>query len=305
MVNNTENSIITVTKPLLFDGVSGNWSSVAVLTLWIFVSLIMYLLVGNIATILLLGLQGAELQDMVSDLDIIVTEYGDSFLAGNAIGLAFGLGGIALLAARLDSSRPLRYLRVSKYKGNQLILSVLGYIFILPIVLGLGVLNEHLPLPDILRQMEEQQMELIEWLISGGGNFGLNLILVAATPALFEEVFFRGFVQRRAERGMGIVGGILFTAILFGIFHLRLTQVLPLAVLGGYFAYITWRTGSLWIPMALHFLNNGLMLAASEWGPKSLVDPEGIPWALVGVSALVFPVCIIFIHRSHGKKQLN
>ena len=300
MVHHTSENPERLANLGLFDGVSGNWSSLVVLILWIFAGLIIYLLIGNVATILLIGLQGVALQDLVAALDF--HEYGSLFLAGNAIGMVFGLGGVALLATRLDSSRPLRYLRVSRCNVRQMILSLLGFFCLLPIVLALAVLNEHLPLPDILRQMDKQQMELIEWLISGGGNFGLNLLLVAITPALLEEVFFRGFVQRRAERGMGIVLGILFTAVLFAIFHLRLTMVLPLAVLGGYFGYVTWRTGSLWISVGLHFLNNGLMLAASEWGPKSLVDPDVIPWGLVAIGTVAFPVCIFLIHMNHGKR---
>ncbi|MCY4234056.1 MAG: type II CAAX endopeptidase family protein [Bacteroidetes bacterium] len=286
-----------------FDGVSGNWPSFVVIGLWVICGFVVYLLAGNLVSLLLLGLHGVSMQDLVINQQQIIANYGSEFLGGNAIGLALGLGGVAILASWLDSSRPLKYLRITKCTPIDLGLSCLGYFGLVPIVLGAGILNEQVPLPEILQQMEEQQMVIVEWLTSGGGNFGLNLLLVAVTPAVFEEVFFRGFLQRRAERAMGIVGGILFTGILFGLFHLRLTQVIPFAVLGCYFAYLTWSTGSLLIPIILHFLNNGMMLAISKWGDQSIADPEVIPWLFVFTGGIVFIICIIFIHRNHEQRQ--
>ena len=286
----------------LFDGVSGKWPTFAVLSLWVFVGLIAYLFIGNIASVMFLALEGVELQDLVTNQQAILAEYGGALLGANAIGLALGLGGIALLASWLDSSQPRKYLRLSQCTMKELLLCIVGVFCLLPIVLGLGILNEQLPLPEFLQTLEDQQMEIVDWLSSGGGNFYLNLLFVAVTPAVFEEVFFRGFVQRRAERRMGIVGGILFTGILFGLFHLRLTQALPLALLGCYLAYVTWRTGSLLIPVVLHFLNNGLSLVVSEWGSTSISDPESIPWPLIVGGALAFVICIRFIHRSHGER---
>jgi len=283
----------------VFDGISGKWPTFAVIALWVTVGLILYLIIGNLASILMLELKGVPLQDLVTNPEAVLQRHGSQLLGANAIGLALGLGGIALLASWLDSSRPLEYLRMTGCTPKDLGLSCIGLFCLLPIVLSLGILNEKLPLPEILQQMEDQQLVIVEWLSSGGGNFWINLVLVAITPALFEEVFFRGFLQRRAERSMGIVGGILLSGILFGLFHLRLTQALPLAVLGCYMAYVTWRTGSLMIPIVLHFLNNGLTLAVSEWGSESMSDPETIPWFMVVVSGILFSVCIIFLHRRH------
>ncbi|MCY3593659.1 MAG: CPBP family glutamic-type intramembrane protease [Bacteroidetes bacterium] len=289
--------------PILFDGVSGKWPTFAVLALWVFVGLIAYLFIGNLASVILLALGGVELQDLVANQQAVLAEYGSALLGANAIGLALGLGGIAILASWLDSSQLTSYLRISRCTVKELVLCIVGFFCLLPIVLGLGIFNEQLPLPEFLQTLEEQQMEIVDWLASGGGNFYLNLVFVAATPAIFEEVFFRGFVQRRAERGMGIVGGILFTGFLFGLFHLRLTQVLPLALLGCYLAYVTWHTGSLLIPVVLHFLNNGLSLVVSEWGSTSISDPESIPWSLIVGGALAFLICIRFIHQSHGQRH--
>ena len=287
----------------VFDGITGSWPSGPALALWVFVGLVAYLFIGNIASTFLLALNNVGLQDILSGQQDVFAENGNAFLGGNAIGLALGLGSVALLASWLDSSHPLRYLRLKACNTADVALSVAGLICLLPAVLGLGLLNEKIPLPDVLLQLEEQQMELIEWFTGEGGNFALNMLYVVAAPALFEEMFFRGYVQRRAERGLGVIGGIVLTGVIFGVFHLRLTQVLPLILLGCYLAYVTWRTGSLWIAVVLHFLNNGLALSLSKWGPKSVADPEVVPWLLIVGSTLLFVACILIIHRRHEKEH--
>ncbi len=287
----------------VFDGITGTWPSGAALALWVFVGLFAYLFIGNIASTFLLALNDVGFQDILSGQQDIFAENGNAFLGGNAIGLALGLGGVALLASALDSSRPLSYLRLKTCNTADWALSLVALICLLPAVSALGILNEQIPLPDVLLRLEEQQMELIEWFIGDGGNFALNMVFVVATPALFEEVFFRGYVQRRAEQGLGVVGGIILTGVIFGVFHLRLTQVLPLVLLGCYLAYVTWRTGSLWIAIVLHFLNNGLALSLSKWGPESIADPEIVPWSLVVGSTLAFAVCILLIHRRNEKEH--
>ncbi|MXZ05840.1 MAG: CPBP family intramembrane metalloprotease [Rhodothermaceae bacterium] len=287
----------------VFDGITGSWPSGAALALWVFVGLLAYLFIGNIASTFLLALNGVGLQDILSGQQDIFAENGNAFLGGNAIGLALGLGSVALLASWLDSSRPLRYLRLKSCNAADVALSLAGLICLLPAVLGLGILNEKIPLPDVLMQLEEQQMELIEWFTGEGGNFALNMVYVVAAPALFEEMFFRGYVQRRAERGLGVAAGIILTGVIFGVFHLRLTQVLPLILLGCYLAYVTWRTGSLWIAVVLHFFNNGLALSLSKWGPNSVADPEVIPWLLIMGGTILFAACILTIHRRNEKEH--
>lgn len=291
------------TGPDVFDGITGSWPSGAALALWVFVGLFAYLFIGNIASTFLLALNDVGLQDILSGQQDVFAENGNAFLGGNAIGLALGLGSVALLASWLDSSRPLHYLRLKACNTSDVVLSLAGLICLLPAVLGLGILNEKIPLPDALLRLEEQQMELIEWFTGQGGNFALNMMFVVATPAIFEEVFFRGYVQRRAERGLGVVGGIILTGVIFGVFHLRLTQVLPLILLGCYLAYVTWRTGSLWIAVVLHFFNNGLALSLAKWGPESVADPEVVPWVLIMGSTLLFAACILMIHRRNGKEH--
>ncbi len=57
----------------------------------------------------------------------------------------------------------------------------------------------------------------------------------------------------------------MISSLIFGAFHMSLVKLLPTAVLGACFAYIGCISGSIYIGMALHFLNNFLSMAAMEY----------------------------------------
>ena len=200
--------------------------------------------------------------DLMQDL---FQEHIGEVLIANSIGQLIGLAGPALVVAWMHSSRILAFLRLRAADLRLILLAFLGWVGLYPIVSWIGSLNERLPLPDVLEQMDQQQLELIEQVLMSDMGIPFNLLVLAIVPALCEEVLFRGYVQRQAERGLGGRGGILLSGILFGLFHLRLSQVLPLCVLGFYLAYLVWRTGSLWPAVVVHFANNAFAVLAGSY----------------------------------------
>jgi len=86
--------------------------------------------------------------------------------------------------------------------------------------------------------------------------FLLLTLVMAVMPAVGEEIFFRGFVFGSLRRNMKPVWAIVISSIIFGAFHLSLVKLLPTALLGALFAYIGLKSGSIFIGMLLHFLNN-------------------------------------------------
>ena len=232
------------------------------------------------------GASGGE-TDLMQDL---FQEHIGEVLIANSIGQLVGLAAPALLITWLHSSRILAFLRLRAADLRLLLLAFLGWIGLYPIVSWMGALNERLPLPDVLEQMDQQQLELIEQVLMSDMGVPFNLLVLAIVPALCEEVLFRGYVQRQAERGLGGRGGILLSGLLFGFFHLRLSQVLPLCVLGFYLAYLVWQTGSLWPAVVVHFANNAFAVLAGSYVSShpelnlENIEQMNMPWygVLVG-----------------------
>lgn len=95
--------------------------------------------------------------------------------------------------------------------------------------------------------------------------FILIILVMAVMPAVGEEIFFRGLLFGGFRHRHGAFWGILLSSLIFGAFHLSIVKLLPTAMLGACFAYIGYCSGSIYIGMFLHFLNNLISMALSKY----------------------------------------
>lgn len=230
-----------------------------------------------------------------------------SFLLLNAVSLAAAFGLVAWLFARGHSSRPGGYLRLRTPDPVGLALAVAGLVALIPLVQWLGSLTQTLPYPDWLGWLEEQermQVEMIEAALQPDGPGVVFLLLTMAfAPALCEELLFRGYLHRQAERRLGAAWAVGLVGVVFALYHFRPTQALPLALLGVYLGYVTWVTGSLWPAVAVHFLNNALAVGAAAYvrsHPEldlQSVEAVPVPWYLALASAALALGVARALHR--------
>jgi uncharacterized protein len=80
--------------------------------------------------------------------------------------------------------------------------------------------------------------------------------VLAFTPAVCEELLFRGYIQQNYTRSMPAGSAVLLTGFIFAIFHMSAANLLPLALLGWYIGYIYSGTGNLVISFIVHLTNN-------------------------------------------------
>lgn len=126
----------------------------------------------------------------------------------------------------------------------------------------------------------------------------LALLVSALMPAICEEGLCRGFIQH-SLRGWNRWVSMTVVALLFGALHFSLYRLLPTAILGFALAYLRDRTGSLWPPMVLHFVNNAFSTVSgylSDAGTAQLeasgMDILGMAPALICFYALASPAAI-------------
>ncbi len=297
--------------PILLDGVleRNRFHPLLVSFFALLLAMIGTAVVGLIATIVLLLQSGVSpelvLQDSLAAMEGEIA----AVLGGNAVGLFLGMGFLALVLTRFHAKRVWAFLRLRKPDLTALVLALVGLVALLPLVQWAGSLNQMVPLPEFLQNLEEMQMELLNQVLQGELNVMLSLLLVAVTPALCEEVFFRGYLQRHLERSCGIVWGVFLAGFIFGLFHLRMTQLLPLSMLGVYLAFLAWRTGSLWIPIVIHFANNAFAVGIAEFAKNrpdlDITDIEqiGVPW-YIGIIGLVCFCGIVYVLHERTENQL-
>ena len=95
--------------------------------------------------------------------------------------------------------------------------------------------------------------------------FILIVLVVALMPAIGEEIFFRGLLFGSLRHRYGVIWGIILSSLVFGAFHMSLAKLLPTAILGVCFAYVGYRSGSIFVGMCLHFLNNLVSMLVMEY----------------------------------------
>lgn len=94
----------------------------------------------------------------------------------------------------------------------------------------------------------------------------VSLFLFALTPAICEEVFFRGAILRGLLSRVGPAGAIVTCGVLFGLFHVDVWRLLPTTLLGVMLSWIAWRGGSLAPAVIAHFVNNGVLVTLGAVG---------------------------------------
>ena len=116
-----------------------------------------------------------------------------------------------------------------------------------------GVLIRLLPPPESLVRALEQLL-----LLDGApAPLWVVWLVIAVTPALCEELFFRGLILSGLRR-LGLWPALITCALLFGLAHSSVYRLLPTFFIGLLLSWLVWRTGSIWTGILAHALNNGI-----------------------------------------------
>lgn len=102
--------------------------------------------------------------------------------------------------------------------------------------------------------MSRQMAMMLEW--ENGFEVAFSFLLIACLPALAEEFMFRGVIQKELIRGIGVIGGIIVTALLFALTHFQPVHFIGLFFFGLILGLLRFWSGNLWYSVLGHFINN-------------------------------------------------
>ncbi len=146
-------------------------------------------------------------------------------------------------------------------------------------------------LPDYVAQAE----------VSTDAGVGILAISLVVLPPLVEEIIFRGFLLERWSVKWRVGVAVIVQAVAFGILHV---DPVGAGVFGVVMALMYLRSGSLWVPITMHAINNGTVLLAVIAGAGGGADQaqasSAAETAVVGVIflALSSPFVAWFIYRN-------
>lgn len=221
----------------------------------------------------------------------------------------------AFVFAKIVNKHPIQYLGFSNKINALQILLVVAIAFVaLFLSGGLGELNKLIPLSNSLKikfEKLEQDYEKQVMIFANMKTFGdyfLSMIMIAILPAIFEELLFRGALQKLLIDWFKTPHiAILVTSILFSAIHFSFYGFLPRMILGMVLGYLYFFGKSIWLNILMHFINNGVAITAMYFAiknGKSATETmkESFPiWVLI----IVIPAMIglLFIYKRVSEKN--
>ncbi len=230
--------------------------------------LLCLMLLGVIATsILLLFVPDGNLFAMLTMQDI----------------LAFILP--AVVAMAIIYRRPLHVMGLDRAPSWLAIaIVIVFYVISLPAMNWLVEMNKAMSLPSwmagieqAMRTAEDNAAEVTQEMlnINSVGQLILCVLVVGVMAGLSEEMLFRGAMLRTMQDSrLGNHAVVWITAILFSAFHMQFYGFVPRMLLGVWLGYLFVWTGSLWVPIIAHTLNNSTVVLMSYLSNKGVI-PEG------------------------------
>lgn len=205
------------------------------------------------------GMKSKQIPGMGDVLLLMAVEILIVLFAGSLLIVKFGIWGLVLQQLlmvacligycyyiKTDFSKIFRFHRVN---GWQLIAAVLCWFgtYVIMMLVSAG-----------LSQLFPVSAESADSLLTLWENQPLWLVLLSSAllPAVCEELLFRGYLFGSLSNKYRISTAILWTGILFGLYHMNLIKLVVVGFLGGMLAYIVYKADSIWVSILAHFLNN-------------------------------------------------
>ncbi|MBI4930161.1 MAG: CPBP family intramembrane metalloprotease [Bacteroidetes bacterium] len=285
-----------------------------------FLLLGLFLLCLGIASVIqvLIILPYADLQSM-KDLAKLEDFSNPNIVKGmkiaQAVSVLFAFIIPSFLFAFYSSEKKISYLKINKGFSAVIGIVVILLVFaVMPVINWTGELNSHLTLPGFMSGLENWMKTSEESLkkltdaflqMNGIGDLIVNIIVVALLAAVGEELLFRGCMQNVFfEWTKNKHAAIWITAILFSALHAQFYGFLPRMLLGVVLGYLYIWSGSLWLSMLFHFLNNGMAVVFAYLVGKGSISEtaetigsNGSPIYFVYVSAVISAGLMFFVYK--------
>jgi uncharacterized protein len=283
----------------------------------ILVSFLGFMLISLVGAIPFFGLDSlmniSTLNEMTNPETIKVLKY---FQVVQAIGLFIVP---PLVLGRLFYGQVSEYLYLNKsFNSSSVLLVLVLMFFAAPFINFIGELNANMVLPEWMsgvekwmRNAEDNAELLTKAFLKVDSINGLlfNLFMIAFLPAIGEELLFRGVIQRIFTNWTrSYHWGIWISAILFSALHMQFFGFIPRMILGAMFGYLLVWSGSMWLPILAHFLNNGIAVIAMYMIDKNMLsdDVEVVgstqdSYYLAAISLVLIVVFMFMIKRQNAE----
>ena len=214
----------------------------------------------------------------------------------------------ALFFGYYSSPKALPYVGIQKSIAPALFFASIVLLFcIQPFIGWLGELNAHTNFGSLQKSFEEMEalhnrVLRVFLQMKTPGDLLINLFIMALLPAVSEELFFRGSLQKAL---LGLSNkpwlAIFISSVVFGLLHGTFFKLLPIFTLSLILGTVYHVTRNLWYTITIHFLNNAFAVLSFYYADRSEIlkrlatDDISVPLYGALVSLVVGMGIIYFI----------
>lgn len=148
--------------------------------------------------------------------------------------------------------------------GRQILRGAVYYLAALPVVVVCSLAYE-VALKFLGYPLTLQNVALFYLEPRPGWLQGVMIFIGMLAAPFAEELLFRGVVLPAVAKKLGGAPAVLLLAVVFAAMHFHVPSLAPLFLLAAAFSLAYIQTGSLWVPVTMHVLFNGVNLAVLMW----------------------------------------
>ncbi|KPU45413.1 CAAX amino terminal protease self- immunity [Oxobacter pfennigii] len=139
-----------------------------------------------------------------------------------------------------------------------------------------------------------------EQLFETGMTSFFGILSIVFLGPIFEEVLFRGIILRGLLLNYSVRKALIISSVLFGLIHLNPVQSLTATVSGLMLGWVFIKTGSLWMSILVHILNNGFTTIITRLLMVYLNADVSILWILIPGFILAPTALYLLRKKPHG-----
>jgi len=227
----------------------------------------------------------------------------------------------ALLSYITDKKGLFKFFTENKNYGLMLLVTLVMTIGFMIVNSAFIKWNADVHFPEFLsgfeswaRDYENRAESLTKYMthFSSMGEFVLAFVVIAILPAIGEELVFRGLLQTQLFRASkNIHVAIWVSAILFSAFHIQFFGFVPRMLLGAFFGYLYYWSGSLLMPAFAHFVNNGISVLMLYLNQQGVVDMDVestdtvAPWPAIAIFVLITGGLLFYYKNFFDRKKIS
>ncbi len=219
-----------------------------------------WLIGGSLIEMLNTRLTGLT-SEQISDLKDISATLANQLKLINSLLLVVSLLLPASLFAYLAYPEPMKYLGLRlDIKKHHWLWAIALMVIAIPFTSLLEQWSQLIPAIGKSKELDDEYNKLAQSMLQGSSPVDLvmNIAAMCLLPAFIEEIFFRGCLQQLLLNWMKKTPflAILLVAVIFSAFHGQLSGFIPRVFLGLLLGLAYHYSGSIWVTMCMHALNN-------------------------------------------------